>query len=115
MIVYVYMVKAAKLHVLYTELLVYVYMVKVAKLLIILICLHECVRIYVTISSQLKLTPNSYSLRTMWWYGIIGDHFYKQHTALPLEDQMISAMPDIQIATLSPDDQFFVVACDGIW
>ena len=71
--------------------------------------------IYVTISNQLKLTRNSYSLSAPYGGMIIGDHFYKQHTALPLEDQMISAMPDIQIATLSPDDQFFVVACDGIW
>ena len=44
-----------------------------------------------------------------------GDHFYKENKSLPLEEQMITAMPDIQTRVLTDDDEFFVVACDGIW
>lgn len=44
-----------------------------------------------------------------------GDHFYKENKSLPLEEQMITAMPDIQTRMLTDDDEFFVVACDGIW
>lgn len=28
---------------------------------------------------------------------------------------MISALPDVKRATLSPKDEFMVLACDGIW
>ncbi|VDD90468.1 unnamed protein product [Enterobius vermicularis] len=34
---------------------------------------------------------------------------------LPLKDQMISAQPDVTEHNIEPDDQFVVVACDGIW
>ncbi|XP_064110562.1 probable protein phosphatase CG10417 [Macrobrachium nipponense] len=45
----------------------------------------------------------------------IGDHGYKQNKNLPPEDQMISPLPDVQSMTLGPQDQFMIVACDGIW
>jgi len=45
----------------------------------------------------------------------IGDHFYKENQSLPLEEQMITAMPDVRTRTITEDDEFFVVACDGIW
>ena len=44
-----------------------------------------------------------------------GDHNYKRNKDLPLEEQMISAMPDIKQETLTPSDDFIIVACDGIW
>lgn len=44
-----------------------------------------------------------------------GDHFYKRNKALPPEEQMISAMPDIKILTLNEEHDFMVLACDGIW
>lgn len=28
---------------------------------------------------------------------------------------MISAMPDVRRATISPEDEFMILACDGIW
>lgn len=34
---------------------------------------------------------------------------------LPLRDQMISALPDIRKITLGENDEFMVLACDGIW
>lgn len=45
----------------------------------------------------------------------IGDHFYKRKEELPPEEQMITALPDIKEMTVEAEDQFFVVACDGIW
>ncbi|XP_052469703.1 protein phosphatase 1G [Carassius gibelio] len=45
----------------------------------------------------------------------IGDHFYKRNKALPPEEQMISALPDVKVLTLNEDHQFMVIACDGIW
>ena len=44
-----------------------------------------------------------------------GDHFYKENDSLPLEEQMISALPDVQTRTLTGEDEFIVIACDGIW
>ncbi|XP_015111433.1 probable protein phosphatase 2C 11 [Diachasma alloeum] len=46
----------------------------------------------------------------------LGDHAYKQNSALPPEEQMISALPDIKRVTIDPKrDEFMVLACDGIW
>lgn len=45
----------------------------------------------------------------------IGDHIYKRNKKFPLEEQMISAMPDINSTTLQPGDNFILLACDGIF
>uniref|UniRef100_A0A0N4Z6I6 protein-serine/threonine phosphatase n=1 Tax=Parastrongyloides trichosuri TaxID=131310 RepID=A0A0N4Z6I6_PARTI len=45
----------------------------------------------------------------------LGDHNYKQNKDLPLEDQMISAKPDIIKDKITDQDEFMIVACDGIW
>ncbi|CAG5128712.1 unnamed protein product, partial [Candidula unifasciata] len=45
----------------------------------------------------------------------IGDHVYKRNKDLPAEEQMITALPDVETADLCSDDQFIVIACDGIW
>lgn len=45
----------------------------------------------------------------------IGDHTYKRNKDLPLEKQMISALPDLRVIDLVPGDEFMVLACDGIW
>ncbi len=50
-----------------------------------------------------------------FWLYNLGDHFYKENFALSLEDQMISAMPDIKSVLLTNDEEFIVFACDGIW
>lgn len=46
---------------------------------------------------------------------VAGDHFYKQVKSLPLVEQMISPLPDIETAVLDQDSEFLVLACDGIW
>ncbi|KAG4076919.1 hypothetical protein HA402_015906 [Bradysia odoriphaga] len=45
----------------------------------------------------------------------IGDHAYKMNKDLKPEEQMISAMPDVKQITLEEEDEFMVLACDGIW
>lgn len=44
-----------------------------------------------------------------------GDHAYKKNHDLELKAQMITAHPDIKIEDLTADDEFLIVACDGIW
>lgn len=45
----------------------------------------------------------------------IGDHAYKQNTDLGPEEQMITALPDIKTLDIEEDDEFMILACDGIW
>lgn len=45
----------------------------------------------------------------------IGDFDFKENTAVPWEDQVISAKPDVRAVDQSPDDGFIVIACDGVW
>ncbi|KRY14820.1 putative protein phosphatase 2C F42G9.1, partial [Trichinella patagoniensis] len=45
----------------------------------------------------------------------IGDHFYKTNSSIPLEEQMISPLPDVRFHALENTDRFMVIACDGIW
>ncbi|GJN19171.1 hypothetical protein PR202_gb06414 [Eleusine coracana subsp. coracana] len=44
-----------------------------------------------------------------------GDVEFKQNKYLPPEKQIVTANPDINIVELCDDDDFLVVACDGIW
>ncbi|RUS92197.1 hypothetical protein EGW08_000050 [Elysia chlorotica] len=45
----------------------------------------------------------------------IGDHVYKRNTEVSAREQMITALPDVQMEELCDKDQFIVIACDGIW
>ncbi|KAJ9189896.1 hypothetical protein P3X46_001146 [Hevea brasiliensis] len=45
----------------------------------------------------------------------IGDAEFKQNKSLPAEKQIITANPDINTVELCNDDEFLVLACDGIW
>mmetsp|Transcript_10434 Transcript_10434/g.14757 ORF Transcript_10434/g.14757 Transcript_10434/m.14757 type:complete len:520 (+) Transcript_10434:231-1790(+) len=45
----------------------------------------------------------------------IGDLKYKQVPGLSPAEQMITAEPDIITITLQPNDEFFILGCDGIW
>lgn len=49
------------------------------------------------------------------FFFFAGDHAYKQNTELGPREQMITALPDIQSIELQEGDDFFVLACDGIW
>mmetsp|Transcript_7281 Transcript_7281/g.15903 ORF Transcript_7281/g.15903 Transcript_7281/m.15903 type:complete len:370 (-) Transcript_7281:792-1901(-) len=45
----------------------------------------------------------------------IGDLRYKNNTDLAPAGQIITAEPDIRKLPLTPEDKFFVLACDGVW
>ncbi|KAK4748290.1 hypothetical protein SAY87_014876 [Trapa incisa] len=45
----------------------------------------------------------------------IGDMEFKQNKSLPAEKQIVTANPDVNVVELCDDDEFFVLACDGIW
>lgn len=45
----------------------------------------------------------------------IGDMEFKQNKYLPAEKQVVTADPDVTSVELCEDDEFLVIACDGIW
>lgn len=45
----------------------------------------------------------------------LGDFEFKQNNNLQAEQQIVTADPDIIQHTATPDDEFLVIACDGIW
>ncbi|KAK7203191.1 phosphatase 2C-domain-containing protein [Myxozyma melibiosi] len=45
----------------------------------------------------------------------IGDFDFKKSPELPPEEQVVTAFPDVIEHDISPDDEFIVLACDGIW
>ena len=45
----------------------------------------------------------------------LGDYQYKDASQLGPEDQAVTACPDVTERARSPDDEFIIVACDGIW
>ncbi|RKF74840.1 Protein phosphatase 2C-like protein 2 [Golovinomyces cichoracearum] len=45
----------------------------------------------------------------------IGDFEFKKNSQLAPEQQVVTAYPDVIIHNISNDDEFMVIACDGIW
>ena len=45
----------------------------------------------------------------------IGDLKYKQVPGIAKADQMITAEPDIMVQTITDEDEFVILGCDGIW
>ncbi|XP_044471000.1 probable protein phosphatase 2C 60 isoform X1 [Mangifera indica] len=45
----------------------------------------------------------------------IGDMEFKQNKFLPPEKQIVTANPDVDTVELCDDDDFIVLACDGVW
>lgn len=45
----------------------------------------------------------------------LGDLEYKQNKKLKPEEQIITGFPDIRVEKLTPDIEFMIIACDGIW
>lgn len=45
----------------------------------------------------------------------IGDLEYKKRDDLPPEQQIICSTPDVLIKERTPDDEFVILACDGVW
>eukprot|EP00745_Piridium_sociabile_P040744 TRINITY_DN7906_c0_g1_i2.p2 TRINITY_DN7906_c0_g1~~TRINITY_DN7906_c0_g1_i2.p2 ORF type:complete len:225 (+),score=27.87 TRINITY_DN7906_c0_g1_i2:944-1618(+) len=45
----------------------------------------------------------------------LGDLYYKRDNHLTPEEQRITANPEIQVMELTDEDEFAILACDGIW
>ncbi|KAL8276260.1 hypothetical protein RQP46_011334 [Phenoliferia psychrophenolica] len=45
----------------------------------------------------------------------LGDFEFKQSPQLDAENQVVTADPDINVHEHTPEDEFLVIACDGIW
>lgn len=45
----------------------------------------------------------------------IGDFEFKKSAELPPEKQIVTAFPDVEVHELTDEDEFLVLACDGIW
>jgi protein phosphatase 2C family protein 2/3 len=45
----------------------------------------------------------------------IGDFEFKKSADLSPEAQIVTAYPDVEVHTFTEDDEFMVLACDGIW
>lgn len=44
----------------------------------------------------------------------IGDFEFKKNAKLPPEQQIVTAYPDVVVHEISDDDEFLVIACDGM-
>jgi len=45
----------------------------------------------------------------------LGDLDYKQNPKLERDSQLIIPVPDVKVEAISPESQFLIIACDGIW
>ena len=45
----------------------------------------------------------------------IGDLMYKVDETISPEEQMITADPDLRTLEITDEDEFIVLACDGVW
>jgi len=45
----------------------------------------------------------------------LGDLEYKKDEKIGVHEQLITACPEIIKRTITPDDEFLVIGCDGIW
>jgi protein phosphatase 2C family protein 2/3 len=45
----------------------------------------------------------------------LGDFRYKKNPRLGLDEQLVSSEPDVTVTELGEDDDFLVLACDGVW
>ena len=45
----------------------------------------------------------------------LGDYEYKLNDKLKADKQLVISLPDVKIEKISPEVDFMVIACDGIW
>lgn len=45
----------------------------------------------------------------------LGDYDYKNVSGLPATEQLVSAEPDLSVIERSDNDEFLILACDGVW
>merc|ERR1712080_659536 len=50
-----------------------------------------------------------------WVSRALGDYDYKNVSGLPPTEQLVSAEPDLSVMDRSDEDEFLILACDGVW
>ncbi|KAK9878798.1 hypothetical protein WA026_003636 [Henosepilachna vigintioctopunctata] len=45
----------------------------------------------------------------------LGDYIFKKNSNKKPEEQIVTAYPDVTVHTITPDWDFIILACDGIW
>jgi len=45
----------------------------------------------------------------------IGDVRFKNNPHIPLKDQAVTAFPEVTVTEITPDVEFVLLACDGVW
>lgn len=45
----------------------------------------------------------------------LGDFVFKKNEKKKAEEQIVTAYPDVEVREITPDWEFLVIACDGIW
>jgi len=45
----------------------------------------------------------------------IGDFVFKKNDSKSEEEQIVTAYPDVEVKDLTPEHEFILLACDGIW
>lgn len=45
----------------------------------------------------------------------LGDFIFKRNDSKAPEEQIVTALPDITVTDITPETEFLVLACDGIW
>lgn len=45
----------------------------------------------------------------------LGDFIFKKNLTKSPEEQIVTALPDITVTDITPETEFLVLACDGIW
>ncbi|KAJ1529922.1 hypothetical protein ONE63_006651 [Megalurothrips usitatus] len=45
----------------------------------------------------------------------LGDFIFKKNQRVRPEEQIVTAFPDVEVKLVTPDWEFIVLACDGIW
>lgn len=45
----------------------------------------------------------------------LGDFVFKKNEKKRAEEQIVTALPDVEVRDITDDHEFIVIACDGIW
>lgn len=45
----------------------------------------------------------------------LGDFMFKRNENKSAEEQIVTALPDVEIKNITRDHEFLIIACDGIW
>ncbi len=62
-----------------------------------------------------RVTFDKFDLGNLALARALGDFEFKKNYSLTPDKQIITSNPDITVHDITEDDEFFVLACDGVW